>query len=161
MPLMRYSLRRILACTALAAVAIWFVHGVHLGLTQVETGESLPSVNWLPDSASNVSFYRSYMNTAYEFDIDEESFRQWARWDIAEIEEPVGLSRYLRFSTPRPQEPPNPTQQQLEKLAQEYSRRGVTIRNGLYYGYTQDNGGGVWVAYDRSAGRAYFQSAPR
>jgi hypothetical protein len=101
------------------------------------------------------------MNTAYEFDISESGFRDWSRWDVTEIEEPVGLSRYLAFSTPSPIEPQNPTTEQMEAFALEYSRRSVTIHNGLYYGHTQNNGGGVWVGYDRTSGRAYYQSAPR
>ncbi|MEZ6138749.1 MAG: hypothetical protein R3C53_28010 [Pirellulaceae bacterium] len=158
---MRFSLRQLLLYVTLVAFATWFVRAAYQGLTQVETGESLARVDWLPEDATNVSFYRSYMNTAYEFDISESGFRDWSRWDVTEIQEPVGLSRYLAFSTPRPVEPPNPTPEQMKAFALEYSRRGVTIRDGLYYGHTHDNGGGVWVGYDRTCGRAYYQSAPR
>ena len=158
---MRFSIRRLLAYTATIAIAIWFVRGAYIGFTHIEIGEALESVDWLPDSATNVSFYRSYMNTAYEFDISEHEFCDWSRWELAEITEPVGLSRYLQFSTPRPVEPQNPTQEKMENFALEYSRRGVRISDGLYYGHTQDNGGGVWIAYDRKTGRAYYQSAPR
>ncbi len=42
-----------------------------------------------------------------------------------------------------------------------YSEQSAIIKDGLYYGYTQNNGGGVWVAYDREYGRAYFRSSPR
>ncbi len=158
---MRFSLRRLLIFTALIAFAIWFFRSVYIGLTQIETAESVASVDWLPDSATNVSYYRSYLNTAYEFDIDESEFRKWSRWDITEITEPVQMSRYLAFSKPRPQEPVNPTEEEQIAFTSENHERGITIRNGLYYGHTQRNGGGVWVAYDRQTGRAYFRSAPR
>ncbi len=143
------------------AFAIWFFYSAYRGYTDVEVGESLPCVSWLPNHATNVSFYRSYLNTAYEFDISENRFREWSRWNLAEIVEPVQISRYLAFSTPRPQEVANPTGAEIEKFALEYSRRSVTIRSGLYFGHLQDNGGGVWVGYDRETGRAYYYSAPR
>lgn len=152
--------KRILVISIIA-FAIWFFYGAYRGFTDIESGESQASVDWLPEDATNVSFYRSYLNTAYEFDISEQGFRDWSHWELEEISEPVGFSRYLTFSTPRPQEPDSPTRAEIEALALEYSKRGVTIRNGLYYGYLQDNGGGVWVGYDRESGRAYFQSAPR
>jgi hypothetical protein len=158
---MQFSIRSLLICTALFALGVWFVRSAYLGFTQVETGEAVRSVDWLPEAASNVSYFRSYLNTAYEFDIDEAGFREWAWWELAEISEPVRLSRYLAFSTPHPVEPTNPTKEEWEAFAVENDRRGITIVDGLYYGEQLDNGGGVWVAYDRRLGRAYFQSAPR
>ena len=152
--------KRILLLSA-TAFAIWFFYGAYRGLTDIETGESLETVDWLPEEATNVSFYRSYMNTAYEFDISEQGFRDWSRWELEEITEPVQIPRYLAYSTPLPKEPTDPTREEIEELALEYSKRGVTIKNGLYYGYLQNNGGGVWVGYDRGAGRAYYKSAPR
>lgn len=158
---MRFSLRRLLLFTALIACATWFVRSAYLGLTQIDTAESVASVDWLPVSATNVSYYRSYMNTAYEFDIDEAGFRDWSRWDVAEITAPVGLSRYLAFSTPPPPEPLNATEEEQTAFLNAYYKRSVKISNGLYYGHSQSNGGGVWVGYDRRTGRAYYQSAPR
>jgi hypothetical protein len=141
---------------ALVASAIWFIQGVYTGNTHTHTGESLPSVNWLPKSASNVSYYRSYINTAYEFDIDEAGFREWSRWVLSEIKKPVTISRYLDFSTPRPQKPLNQTQEEAAHWLLECSDRKVTIRDGLYYRH----GGGFWVAYDRKHGRAYYHCSP-
>lgn len=159
--MIQFSIKRLLIYTALIALAIWLVRGAYLGFTQVESGEVVASVDWLPKSASNVSYYRSYMNTAYEFDIDEADFLKWSRWGGAEITEPVRLRRYLAFSTPPPPEPSSPTNDEMVAFAIEYGRRGVTIRDGLYYGYLQTNSGGVWVGYNRSSGRAYYHSAPR
>lgn len=152
--------KRILVISAIA-FAVWFFYGAYRGFTDIETGESLASVDWLPEDATNVSFYRSYLNTAYEFDISERGFRDWSRWELEEITEPVRIPRYLAYSTPPPQEPRDPTIDEIEAFALEYSKRGATIKNGLYYGYLQDNGGGIWVGYDRESGRAYYKSAPR
>ena len=141
--------------------AIWFVYSAYRGFTETETGELLARVDWLPEEATNVSFYRSYLNTAYEFDISERRFREWSRWKLEEIVDPVHVPRYLAFSTPIPQEPDNASNAEMDALAMEYAKRGVTIRDGLYYRYMQDNGGGVWVSYDRRSGRGYFYAAPR
>lgn len=157
---MRFSLRRLLIYTALIAFAIWFIRNADFGFTQVEAGTSLPSVDWLPNEASNVSYCRSYLNTAYEFDINETAFRDWSRWELSEIAEPVQISRYLASSKPSPQEPPNSTLKQLNAINVAMAERGATVRDGLYYAYVQDNGGGIWVGYDRQSGRAYYQSAP-
>ncbi|WP_145208236.1 hypothetical protein [Planctomycetes bacterium TBK1r] len=156
-----FSMKKRFFIVAFIAFAIWFVYGAYRGLTDVEIGESLQSVDWLPDAATNVSYYRSYLNTAYEFDISEREFREWSRWDLTEITKPVQISRYLAFSTTLPEEPSNPTRAEIEALALAIAKRGVTIRDGLYCGYLQGNGGGVWVGYDRDSGRAYYQSAPR
>ena len=152
--------KRIFVITAIALVS-WFFYGAYRGFTYAETGISIASVDWLPETSSNVSFYRSYLNTAYEFDISERGFRDWSRWELEEISEPVRIPRFLEYSTAPPQEPDNPTREEIEALVLEYSKRRVTIRNGLYYGYLQDNGGGILVGYDRESERAYYKSAPR
>ena len=155
---MKYSLKKLLLVTAGAALAIWFVRSMYVVLTQIETRENVPSVDWLPDTASNVSYYRSYLNTAYEFDISESGFRSWSRWDVTEISEPVTIERYSQLSKcPEP----NATDEEWEAYFMADSERSATIDDGLYYGYRQDDFGGVWVAYDRKRGRAFFQSAHR
>ncbi len=152
--------KRILLISA-TVFAVWFFFGAYRGLTDIEIGESVSRVDWLPEEATNVSFYRSYMNTAYEFDISERGFRDWSRWELEEITEPVRIPRYLAYSTPPAQEPRDPTSEEIEAFAWEQSNRAATIKNGLYYGYLQDNGGGIWVGYDRESGRAFYKSAPR
>jgi len=152
--------KRILLISA-TAFTLWFLYGAYRGITDIETGESLPSVDWLPEEATNVSFYRSYLNTAYEFDISEHGFRDWSRWELEEIVEPVRIPRYLEYSTPPPQEPSDPTSEEIEAFIMEQKNRSATIKSGLYYGYLQGNGGGIWVGYDRESGRAFYKSAPR
>ena len=42
-------------------------------------GEHVPSVHWLPDSASDICFYKSKQLEVYEFNIDPREFRNWAQ----------------------------------------------------------------------------------
>ncbi|HTN76354.1 MAG TPA: hypothetical protein VL096_13945 [Pirellulaceae bacterium] len=159
---MKHRWQNSLLTAAPIAFAIWFFYMAYLGLTWLETGENVASVDWLPARATNVSFYRSYGSTAYEFDIPEKDFVAWSDWDVAEIVEPVSMMRYSYFAEPSPHLSVNATTEE-EVVAHEkaISERYATIADGLYYGHLRSNGGGVWVAYDRRTGRAFFRSAPR
>ena len=158
---MTFSLKKLLLATTVIAAAVWFARSAYQGFTQIEQGENASSVDWLPDKASHVSYFRSYMNTAYEFDIDEDGFRKWSRWDTAEIRDPVTITRYSYFAKPRPELASDATAAEYQAYLTTMTERSATISDGLYYGYLQSNGGGVWVAYDRETGRAYYQSSPR
>lgn len=153
-------LKAVLACVV-AASSLWLLRSLHHGITHTETAENVASVDWLPKTASNVSYFRSYMNTAYEFDISEEAFREWSKWNVEEIEEPVTITRYSRFATKIAEPPQNASEEERETFVRAASSQFTKIDDGLYYAHLQDNGGGVWVAYDRSMGRAYFKTAPR
>lgn len=150
----------LLSYIALAGGVVWLVQYIVEASHQSETGENVPSVAWLPDSASNVSYYRSHMNTAYEFDISESDFCSWSRWKVAEIEEPKTIKRYLAFF-PLVEPGANSTDAELNEFLETGSRRVARLDEGLYYGHLQKNGGGVWVAFDRKSRRAYYCSAPR
>ncbi len=158
---MNFPLKRKFLFVALVAFVAWFLYGTYVGLTHVEIGENVPSVNWLPDAASNVSFYKSYSFTSYEFDIPESDFVKWSRWELSPIDEPVSIPRYCYSSVDVPAPGPNATAEEWQAFESSYASRSAKITNGLYYGYLQGNGGGVWVGYDRNLGRAYYHSAPR
>jgi hypothetical protein len=130
---MRYSIKKLLIATAAIALAIWFVRSAYIGFTEVESGESVPSVSWLLAAASNVSYYRSYMNTAYEFDISESGFRSWSRWDVKEISEPVTITRYSSFANRLAEPGSNATLEEMMAYAIAASEQSATIRDGLYY----------------------------
>lgn len=155
----RFVLKIGVSCAA-GGLLLWGLHALHEGLMHSETAENVASVDWLPPSASNVSYYRSYMNTAYEFDISERAFRDWSRWHVEEIDKPVAMLRYSAFASPVP-EPVNPSQEASEAYVLAVSQQRAKIDVGLYYERLQENGGGVWVAYDRESGRAFFRTAPR
>lgn len=117
---------------------------VWLGFTQTDQGTNVAQVGWLPAAATNISYYRSYTNKAYEFDISQQSFLDWAdRWNPQPITQPVRITTCQGFITPG------------------NGSTSVEVSQGLAGSEEFGNGGGVWVAYDSSTGRAYFYSAPR
>ena len=124
-----------------------------------DTGENESSVDWLPDGATQVSYYRSYSRTAYEFDISEPDFIEWASaWDIREIETPFTIRRHKLFLEDPPDYDPDPDG---PYYAFE-SEAKITITNGYFYRTPpRGNCGGTYVAYDRGRSRAYYQMNPR
>ena len=117
---------------------------VYRFLSHREVGENELSVKWLPKTATNVSYFRSYGFTAYEFDISESDFVKWSSWQLSPIERPVTVFRYCHG---------NP--------AVAFDSKRAIVVNGLTYSYRYHNHGGVIVAYDRTKGRAFYWSAPR
>lgn len=155
---MRFSVKRLLIVVTVIACVLGFLRISYIGLAHVKTGENHQSVDWLPASATNVSFYKSYPATAYEFDIPEADFSNWASWDLKPISKPVTVVRYSHFTVDVPAPGANATQAERDAF---FDTRQATVTDGLYYLSKRPNGGGVQVAYDREHGRAYFYSAPR
>ena len=119
-----------------------------------EIGENVSHVDWLQEDASEISYYRSYMWTAYEFKVSEESFLKHANplWEFEEISEPVTISRYkerlLNIND-------FPDYGAFEKEA------CITVKNGIVSTTRRKNGGGYIAVYDRDTGKAYIQTNPR
>jgi hypothetical protein len=120
-----------------------FVYSAWQALTYKESAENVTTVDWLPKTASRISYFKSYMFTAFEFDIPEADFLQWCKeegWPVTKVE--------LRET--------------IDKcFVSRWNNGSVTIEGGWYYEHRQKNGGGVWVGYQRETGRAYYSSAPR
>jgi hypothetical protein len=147
-----------------AVIAVLFVLGscflymCYRGITDFNTAEHVPSVPWLPAGATNVSYYCSYNFTAYEFDIEEEGFLNWASdWEVKPITKEFKIMRYT-LRAKYPNFVPNPSKQALDDYE---NIKNAIIMDGYFYENRQKNGGGVCVAYDRKTKRAYFQSNPR
>ncbi len=63
-------------------------------------GENVKSVSWLPNYASNVSFYRSKQVQVYEFEISPENFKRWAESNGMTVRRLISqeiLSRYKAY----------------------------------------------------------------
>ncbi len=126
-------------------IGAWII-GVSWSESHPEIGMNVAAVEWLPQSASSVSFHKQYSYTAYEFTITEEDFLVWLDEKTPiEIDEPVEMLRYNfiieYFPTPE---------------------NTKTISSGLYWQTPpRGNGGGTSIAFDRNTGIAYFQSNPR
>lgn len=149
-------------CAVLVMACILLYWCISINVTRVEVGENVPTVPWLPNSASNVSFYKSYSYTAYEFDIPETAFVNWSRWGLTPITQPVQVWRYCLFQVANvPQPDPSASDEELKAFSDLRNSGMATITDGLFYERRQRNGGGVRVAYDRNRGRAFYQSAPR
>jgi len=128
--------------------------------THPDKGENVKSVSWLPKEATDICFYETYSFTAFEFNISEQGFMDWAKkWKIKKNVEPVGIMRYTQFTLPQPKSSSDPTG---EKYKEYQSKIKIRIKNGLYYRTPpRPNGGGTYVGYDLDTGRAYYQSSPR
>jgi hypothetical protein len=153
----QFRLKHVLILITVLVCGLAFLRAVYIDLTYVETGENVEYVKWLPKSASNVSYYRSYSFTAYEFDISEADFLAWSFWKMQPITKPVSVIRYSYTNHP-PYLSQTPTSEELEQW---YSQCHATVSNGWWYERRQSNGGGVSVAYDRKKGRAFVQTSPR
>ena len=125
---------------------ISWVGGVLWSNAHPNIGENVKTVKWLPVEAAKISYYKTYSNTAYEFDISESGFRKWAaRWAFQPIKEPRKIERYSFFTANKA--PPSAY---------------ATVTNGLYYyKYLTNYCGSVHVVYDSDNGRAYFKMNPR
>ena len=126
---------------------------VHRSNTHPETGENVPSVAWLPQTATNISYYKTYSWTAYEFDTDEKTFRSWAaKRKLKEINDIKRIERYSYWNFIK--------MHSTDSWSVE-SQHVAAIKAGLYDEVRQDNGGGYKVGFDREHQRAYFQANPR
>jgi len=107
---------------------------------------------YVPESATDVSFARGYRGTiSYEFNTDESSFRTWVARGIGsmeanaagvptrEIVEPFRIERYGGIG------------RQLG------GPKETEIVDGLYYCWRKEDRG-VYAAFDRQTGRAYYHA---
>ena len=163
----------ILSCIAIGAVCLMAcAFGAYRELTRVEIGQSVPSVSWLPNTASRVFYYRSYPRTAYEFDIDEQGFVALAEvkgWKIRRFENGAfEIWNYVWCQNPTPPPnslPGNASGSQVSagqaNLAVYEAATTKRITNGYSFEKTIHNGGTTRVGYDATAKRAYVFSTPR
>jgi hypothetical protein len=121
-------------------------------------GENVKAVDWLPEEATNVSYYLNTPNRAYEFDISEEGFLAWtAHLEIKKITEPVGIGRYTRYHPAHRDCDPDAG---TEIPKDHQCSRGVMVDSGYYYSTPpRGNGGGTHFTYDLETGRAYLSHA--
>src|SRR5262245_53760868 len=128
----RYTLKSLLIAVTIIGTTIGLLRGCFLALTHVETGENVDHVSWLPNSASNVSYYESYGYTAYEFDMSEDDFKKWVRYDVKPITEPFHVLRYSHSTAMRTDIGPHPTPAEFEAWQAIWK---ATIKNGLYHSH--------------------------
>jgi hypothetical protein len=147
----RFPKRAIIGVIALVSVTLGLYLLSNNYLTSYEYAENVETVDWLPDTATNISYFKSYLFTAYEFDISEEEFLKLAEkkgWKVKKINQ---TKRVLRYTYGVNQK--NNTSKKTNTEA--------IIDSGYYYNKRFSNGGGITVVYDNEKQTAYFQSDPR
>jgi hypothetical protein len=156
---LRFSLFRMMLAVTLAACGMALLRSMYLDFTSVEMGEHQQSVDWLPNTASDISYYRSYSLTAYEFTIAESEFLAWSRFDLLRIEKPVSVLRYCCVSARLA--PLDGSTADEAKLIAYMNSQTATVSNGWYYKRRRQNGGGITMAYDRETRRAFVETSLR
>lgn len=139
----------IASCVGIPAAAVRFFFWAAFG-DHIETGFHRPSVDWLPRTASDISFYRNnnIANVlAYEFHIFKPDFEILARergWPVKPPEQRASVIRYTQC------------------LPKGHPQRTGPFRiysDGLYFDDLRPNGGGITVLFDDANSMAYvFQS---
>ena len=135
-----------------------------------EVAEGVGSVDWLPAEATNISYHKDYMTNAYEFQISEAGFRQWAAEvasepvsefliyepvaDIAK-DEPCCMYRYKFFAGKKQ------ASMKGSDEAEWFKSSLIEIENGLRGELRFRNGGGYSIGYDRDSGTAYWHWSRR
>jgi hypothetical protein len=128
-----------------------------------EYGEHLPQVNWLPDYASDISYYHSEQVQVYEFKISPADFKRWAQssnMTVQELSRQEILSRYNAYlPSVRKNKLHNPSTSSESTLAEDFEAWqdtiSITIKEGLTAYNPKDNK--ATVVYDTTTERAYFE----
>ena len=155
---------RPLAIASLAFLGLLVALSCHHALTYREAGEHLARVAWLPEEASDVSYYRTAFVVVYECRISEPAFRSLARrrgWDLEPIREPTTVTRPAWFLTraPRIEDFPGDERRFDREFAAWRDRVQVVVREGYAAGDRVGDQGEV-VVYDGGTSRLYhFWSA--
>jgi hypothetical protein len=148
----RFSLRELLLAVAAIAfvvsVVTSFVRTNHLQFAEHVSRAEVPFS--LPHGAHDVSYCQGFRGTiAYEFSINEPGFVDWVASGIGSLESEsynVPLKPIVAPYTIR----------RCYSLSRDFNGpESVTIASGLYYHWSQEDRG-VYAAYDRTTGRAYY-----
>lgn len=141
----------------------YLVHPPASGLKRYDSGAE---ANWMPDEASDgislnygVPFAPFF---CYEFDISEKGFVAFAEARgkvLQEIEEPVGVRRYLAYYIRRNEFRHRGDYEEAERLYAAITR--PRISDGLYYQKIGPGDDLTVYVYDRVRGRAFVVSVSR
>lgn len=156
----------VLLLIPIALIGAWLASATFSN-TNPRFGEHVGKVDWLPVTATDVSFFRSYSNTAYEFQMRESEFILWAEDELDwapdfELKEIEGAFEIARYTAVTPQSHFDPESRDTGTGNPHELAPVAIISEGLFYRTPpRPNGGGTYVAYDRRSGRGYYQDSPR
>jgi len=153
--------RDIRALYALVAVMIALPIAIFFFLKSApDFGENVPSVSWLPESASDVSFYRSKQVNVYEFNIDPNGFRTWAKsqgMSVRRVSAQEIISRYKAYAPTDTESAADVENSDgaidFEEFKKWQSQISVIVEIGLI-AKSPENGIAI---YDAEKKRAYFE----
>ncbi len=104
----------------------------------------------LPANATNVSFCQGFRGTiAYEFTVDEASFREWVADGIGSIESNASNTKLEPIITPVSITRYNAYCSELN------GPDSITVINGLHYSWSFEDRG-VYAVFDSTTTRAYY-----
>ena len=119
-------------------------------------GENLQSVDWLPETASNVSYYRSDQVEIYEFSITVEEYKRWAErqgMHIRTITSPISVSRYMAYIPGNPHLVPSSDGLTSEEFHQWQNMISIQVESGLY----ASEEGHYTAVYDYNSHKCYYE----
>jgi hypothetical protein len=123
-------------------------------------GENLPSVSWLPDYATDVSFYRSDQVNVFEFSASPEDFKKWAENKGMKVRSLLKAESVSRFHAylPAPEELTNQTGAEGGEFSPEALRAWQDkISCALEEGLVAKGPDGEMALYDPVKKRAYYE----
>lgn len=140
----------ILGIIVFLVLGLWAYHefretySVHTSNSAKRSEVFLP----LPESVSDISYWRDGLNYWAEFTIPEEDFRLlFKRFNFSEIEKPITVHA-KQYGNP-------------DIFPPHGERRTIEVVSGLQYEERWGNGGGYDIVYDRSTSRAFYDFAKR
>ena len=126
-----------------------------------EFAENVESVDWLPQSANNISFYIYHKSNVYEFSIEENEFLDWVKDKgliVKKIERgPVAITRYNFYADFVSECFENMSEE--EQYQEWKSRTEASIENGyLFEGKSEAEGKMKYGSYDLEAKKVYYEA---
>lgn len=123
-------------------------------------GENVPSVSWLPNYATDVSYYRSKQVQVYEFNISAEDFKTWAGqkgMEVQRVTTPEILSRYKAYIPSPESESAEPAVPQgaasIEQFEDWQNQISITVRSGIIATGSEK----AVATYDLKTKKAYYE----
>ena len=142
----------ILLCLPFAAL-------FYLG-SQPTYGKNEASVDWLPESASNISYYRSKQISVFEFDISGVNFKRWAEgrgMRVRRLAENTSISRFNAYIPAESRVPETSDDASGEAPSVEFNAWQSAISARIERGLIAEGSDGAKAVFDGSANKAYFE----
>lgn len=153
-----------------ASLVLSFLGYVWYGFSTFESGINVPTTDlvWLPESASNVTYFQDWLSQYAEFDIEEKEFVEWCTlkgWPLQRVTEAQSEFRINRPRYPLEQHgvlkktPLPPADYDPSTYEHPYFKK---FKPGdLFYSRRYDNSGGYYIAYEVETGRAFYTHSNR